>query len=352
MKTLIERWDGQAVVMRFDAETGTWMFIALHNMTLGPASGGTRMKIYPSPEDGLADAMKLAEGMTYKWAAIDFRNGGGKAVLAIPRTLEGEERRGLFLRYGSLVDSLKGVYSTGVDLGTTPEDMVVVRSRTRHVHGVSADKESVDAGAFTALGVFSGLRAALGHVFGSSEVQGRKVLVQGLGDVGGALARYLGDAGAQLLVSDVDPRRIQAITDSFEARVVPLDEVYSAECDVYAPCAVGGTLNRETIPALRSKVVAGSANNQLEVPAEDSKRLLERGILYAPDYVINAGAAMVFGLIARGVVEEGVLARSVEGIGDSLTQIFAEARERGESPVAAARRRVDRILARGPHEDL
>ena len=230
--------------------------------------------------------------------------------------------------------------------------MVVVRSQTCHVHGVNTEKQSVDAGYFTALGVFSGLRAALGHAFGSSEVEGRTVLVQGLGDVGGALARFVGDGGGRLLVSDVDPRRVKAITDHYDARVVPLEEVYSTECDAYAPSAIGGTLNQRTIPQLRCRVVAGSANNQLEDPEEDSKRLLEREILYAPDYVINAGAAMVFGLIARGVVEEGVLARSVEGIGDSLTEIFAEARERKESPVAASRRRVDRILARGPHEEM
>ena len=345
---LLGSWNGLGVVVRHDAPTGTWIFIALHDATLGPPVGGCRLKVYESPAAALRDAMRLAEGMTHKWAAIDLPFGGGKSVLAVPRLLEGEERRGLFRRFGELLEGLNGAYGTGEDLGTTPQDMAYLAQVTEHVVGVSrgGPGHPADPGPFTALGVLSGIRAALAHRTGSDDLSGRRVAVQGVGDVGEPLARMLASEGATLLLSDLDPERARAVADRLGASVVEASDIYDVECDVFAPCAVGGVLDPSTIARLRCGIVAGSANNQLE-DAGDAERLLERGILYAPDYVVNAGGAMAFGLSHQGASEEGEVERRVSGLGDHLAEIFSEAAERGESPLAAARRRVERVLARG-----
>ncbi len=347
MQTLIEKWDGLAVVARFDRPTGTWIFIALHDNTMGPMSGGTRMRVYPRPEDALLDAMRLAEGMTYKWAAIDFPIGGGKAVLAVPRPLAGEERRELLRRYARILDGLRGAFSTGVDLGTTPDDMGVIREVTPYVHGFDRDGTRLDPGPFTARGVYMGVRAALRHVLGSDDPRGRRVLVQGVGDVGLPLARLLREAGAELLLADLDRTRLERVARELGGGTVAPEAVASTPCDVYAPCAIGAVLNRDTIPALACRIVAGSANNQLQDPG-DAEALHRRGILYAPDYIINGGGAMAFGLLSQGVYDKLLLFRRVEGIGPSLSEVFREAAECGESPVRTVERRIKAILARGP----
>jgi len=345
---LIEAWSGIGVVVRYDAETGTWIFVALHDDTLGRPVGGCRMKTYSRPEEGLRDALRLAEGMTHKWAAIDLPFGGGKSVLAVPRPLEGDARRGLLHRFGELLNTLRGAYGTGEDLGTTPEDMKEIATVTQHVVGLPKHEGGpTDPGPFTALGVLAGIKAALRHVHGSDELTGRSVLVQGVGDVGDPLARMVARHGGQVILSDLDGDKAFGLAVELGGSVVQAEDVYEAECDVYAPCAVGATLNSDTIPRLACDIVAGSANNQLESP-EDSTRLGERQILYAPDYVVNAGGAMAFGLIFQGETRLEELDRRVRGIGDALEEIFIEAAAKGEMPVESARRRVDRILARGP----
>lgn len=345
---LLGAWDGIGAVVRYDEPTGTWIFIALHDDTLGRPVGGCRMKVYDRPADGLEDALRLARGMTRKWAVIDLPFGGGKSVLAVPRPLAGEERRGLFRRFGGLLDSLRGAYATGEDLGTTPEDMAFLSSVTPWVKGTEpGSDEPADPGPYTALGVFTGMQAALATATGSPELNGRSVLVQGVGDVGVPLARLIAESGGELLVSDLRADQAHRVADELGATVVDGVGPYGVECDVYAPCAVGATLNARTIPELRCRVVAGSANNQLEVP-EDAERLRERGILYAPDYVINAGGAMAFGLMSRGTADRDELRRRVADIGDMLLEIFGEAARRDESPAHAAERRAERILARGP----
>ena len=347
LKSLIEGWEGVGVVVRYDQLTGTWIFIALHNDMLGPCTGGTRMKVYPSPAIALQDAMRLGEGMTYKWAAVDVAFGGGKAVLAVPRPLEGEERTGLLTRYGQLIESLHGTFGTGVDLGTTPDDMLVISHATSYVHGVDRTTGStIDPGPYTARGVFAGMRAAARAAFGSDDLQGKVVHIQGVGDVGAPLARLLKDAGADLRFSDIDTRRAEALaeelggTETFEPHTA-----YAAQCDIYAPCAVGATLNEETIPELTCRVIAGSANNQLAVP-EDAERLHERGILYAPDYIVNAGGAVAFAMLGQGITEDAEICARVDNIGASLAGILREAGKVDESPVHAARRTVDERLAR------
>lgn len=346
MLDLVRGWDGAGVVVRHDEPTGTWMFVALHDDTLGRPTGGCRMKVYGSPEEGLRDAQRLAAGMTRKWAAIDLPFGGGKAVLAVPRPLEGDEREGLLRRFAALLDSLHGAYGTGEDLGTSPADMHFLAGLTDHVMGSDpVTGEPVDPGPWTALGVFHGMRAALEARTGSPSMEGRRVLVQGVGDVGAPLARMVVEDGGRVALADVREERARDLAEALGGEVVPAGEVMDAACDVYAPCAVGATLDRDTIPRLRCSVVAGSANNQLERP-EDAARLHDRGILYAPDYVVNAGGAMAFGLIMLGERDEDELRRRVTGLGGALAGIFGEAAERGESPLASAQRRVERVLAR------
>jgi leucine dehydrogenase len=316
------------------------------------------MKVYPHPREGLLDALRLAEGMTRKWAALDLPFGGGKAVLALARELDDTARLDLLGDFGALVETLGGAFSTGEDLGTTPEDMAYLAGITRHVKGLARGGEGpTDPGPFTALGVLAGIRAALGHAFQDERLDGRRIVVQGVGDVGGPLARALAGAGADVLVADVDERRAAGIAAEIDGEVVPAAAALETGCDVLAPCAVGAVLNERSIPRLRCRVVAGSANNQLEGPA-DAEALRERGILYAPDYVVNAGGALAFGLMALGTPDGPDLRRRVERIGDTLTEIFREARERDVSPLTAADERVERALARArrpapdpPHRD-
>ncbi len=321
------------------------MFVAIHDRTLGMALGGCRLKIYPEPREGLRDAIRLAGGMTLKWAAIDFPFGGGKAVLAAPGPLDADTREAVLLRFGELVESLGGAYGTGVDLGTAPADMDVIGRRTSRVFGRSAENGGAgDPGPYTALGVFTGIRTACEAVFGAPELEGRSVLVQGLGGVGGPLARRLAEAGARVLVSDALPDRAARAAAELDAEIVAPEAVYDTECDVFAPCALGAVLNARTIPRLRCRIVAGSANNQLDEPT-DAERLHRREILYAPDFVVNAGGA-----IAHGALEVlGWSAAEAEArilrIGDTLGEILADAERRGEPPLLEAVSRAQRVLS-------
>lgn len=342
---LIREWDGEYVVVRYDRPTEAWMFVAIHSTRLGTALGGTRMKVYDAPEDGLRDAQRLAAGMTYKWAGIDFPQGGGKAVIALSRPIEGVERERLLERYGGLVESLRGQFGTGLDLGISPDDILVIARKTKYVHGAKTDGPG-DPGPWTALGVFTGMKAAAAELFGSDDLKGRTVLIQGVGDVGVPLARLLAEAGATLKLSDLDTERAKGLASELGAAVVDGAAIYKEPCDIFAPCAVGGILNAETIAKLRCRAVAGSANNQLEA-AEDAERLHERGILYAPDFIINAGGAIALnGVESQGMSEEEAREMTL-GIGSALMKMFEEARERNESPVLAAEREARRVLERG-----
>ena len=342
---LLRQWDGEEAVIRFDEPSGAWMFVCVHSTALGPAGGGTRMRVYDRPADGLADAMRLSRAMTLKMALANAGRGGGKAVLAVPELPTGAARRRLLLRYGELVASLRGTYATAGDMNISPADLDVVRERCPWVYGTTG--AGGNSGRGTALGVLHGIRASVEHVFGSPDLAGRTVLVQGAGAVGHDLARFLAADGADVLVSDVDERRA---ADAGGTTVAAVDAL-ATECDVYAPCAVGGTLNAESIPQLRCRIVAGSANNQLATP-EDAQRLHDRGILYAPDYVINAGGVIqLIGLEDNGW-DEQELELELATIGDTLRQLFVSADEAGITPAAAAERLAAERIAQKRADSL
>lgn len=344
MEDLIRDWDGEYVVIRYDKTTECWMFIAVHSTVLGNASGGTRMKVYTTPGDGLRDAQRLAAGMTYKWAGVDFPQGGGKGVIALSREVNGDEREHLLERYGDLVESLRGSFSTGADLGVGPESVKVIGRETSHVFGL---RGAGDPGPWTALGVFTAIEAVAKELYDTSDLTDRTVLVQGLGDVGVPLCKRLVAAGAKLKIADIDAERAVGIAAELGGAAVAADDVYGEPCDIFAPCAVGGILNPSTISQLQCAGVAGAANNELE-SREDANRLHERGILYSPDFICNAGGAVALcGLEALGMSDD-YITRKIQSIGDALEAIFSEAKENDEPPLDATERRVRKVLERGP----
>ncbi|HXR11829.1 MAG TPA: hypothetical protein VN770_06005, partial [Gaiellaceae bacterium] len=288
-----------------------------------------RLRVYPTPADGLADAMRLSGAMTRKFAAAGLPRGGAKAVLAVPELPTGDARRRLLLRYGELVDALGGTYRTAGDMNISPVDLDVVAERCRWVYGTTGRGGNSARG--TAIGTLHAIRATVENVFGSPDVSGLRILVQGAGSVGSDLVRLLRTDGAVVLVSDVDEERAAATG----ATVVAADDVVGTECDLYSPCAVGGTLNAESIPRLRCRAVAGCANNQLAEP-EDADRLHAARILYAPDYVVNAGGVIqLVGLEDLGW-DEPELERNLATIGDTLRDLFRTAIAEGITPAAAA----------------
>jgi leucine dehydrogenase len=344
---LLRAWDGEEVAVRFDAPTQTWMFVCVHSTVLGPASGGTRMKTYATPADALHDGLRLAGAMTSKNAIAGLPLGGGKAVLAVPEIPTGAARRELFLRYGDLVESLHGTYWTACDMNTASPDMDVVAERCSSVFGrTQAHGGSGTSAPATADGVFAGIRASVAHAFGDEALEGRTVLVQGVGAVGGPLARQLADAGGRPILTDVDDVRAKELADELRAEVVSPEDAVDVECDVFSPCATGGVFTADSIPRLRCRVVAGAANNQLGEP-EDAERLAARGILYAPDYVVNAGG--IIHLASLEMLGEDVARRDerVRAIGDTLTELFRLADAEGISTGEAAGRMVRARLAEG-----
>jgi leucine dehydrogenase len=344
-ESLLRDWDGEETVVRFDEPSGSWMFVGVHSTILGPGMGGTRMKTYAKPADGLRDVLRLSSAMTSKMAMASVPLGGGKAVLAVPEIPQDRDRRELLLRYGDLVESLHGTYVTACDMNTGPPDMDVIAERCSSVLGrTEANGGSGTSAPNTAVGLFHGIRAAVGHAFGSGDLNGRTVAVQGVGAVGGPLSSMLAEAGAQLTLADVDDVRAKELGEELEAEVVPADAIADVPCDVFAPCATGGILNADTIPNLRCRVIAGAANNQLGEPA-DAERLAELGILYAPDYVVNAGG--VIHLVSYEMLHEGdtEVAERLRGIGGTLDEVFECAEADGISTGAAADAIVAQRLA-------
>jgi leucine dehydrogenase len=347
IESLLSEWNGETVVVRYDRPTGAWIFIAIHSTRLGPAGGGTRMKSYPDPRAALEDAMRLAAGMTYKFASSGIPKGGAKAVIDIPADLDPQLRPALLRRYGALVRQLGGLYSTGPDVGTSAADMnVIAETGAPYVFGRTPEAGGCgDTGQMTALGVFTGVQVACEWLFDAPGLRGRRVLVQGAGSVGAALIAQLRDAGAEVLFSDVDPTAVRRFRDEAGLKFVPPEAVYETECDVFAPCAMGGALNERTIPQLRCRAVAGGANNQLASP-EDAERLRSRGILYAPDYVVNSGGAIgAIGIETLGWSRQQAEKEITASVGQSLRQIFELATAEGLTTEAVARRVAEARLS-------
>jgi leucine dehydrogenase len=333
---LLETWDGETAVIHRDRESGAWVFVCLHSTHLGPAGGGTRMKVYGTPAEALDDAMHLSAAMTRKLAVAGLPFGGGKGVIAVPEIPSGERRRALFLRYGDLVASLGGTFRTSSDMNTGEADMDVIGERTEYVFGRSAKTGgSGNPAAPTAVGVYHGIRASLSQAFGSDELEGRIVLVQGAGGVGLGLADQLANAGASILVADIDPERAHTVAVRAGGTTVSADQVFETDCDVYAPCAVGGVLSVESVRQLRCRIVAGSANNQL-AQAQAAELFRARGIVYAPDYVINAGGAIALVGLEQLGWTRSELDAALAGIGETLGQIYERADTQGTSTAAAA----------------
>jgi len=277
--------DHEQVVFASDPDAGLRAVIAIHDTTLGPALGGCRMWPYPSEQEAVADALRLSRGMTYKSALAELPMGGGKAVvLGDPGH---DKSAALWRAFGRAIERLGGRYITGEDVGTSVGDLEIVRTATPHVAGI-AEGGAGDPSPATAFGVFVGMQAAVGRRLGGAGLAGLRVAIQGLGHVGLGLAEHLAETGAELVVADLDPERVETVVSRFGARAVDPARIHAEDVEVFAPCALGSVLNDDTIPDLRAPVVAGSANNQLAEPRHGAA-LAERGVLYAPDYAINAG---------------------------------------------------------------
>jgi leucine dehydrogenase len=339
IESLLREWSGETAIVRHDRLTGAWILIAIHSTRLGPAGGGTRIKSYPDLQAALQDALRLAEGMTYKFAGPGMPYGGGKAVIALPGDFDPQARPALLRRYGALVHQLGGLFFTGPDVGTSSADMdIIAETGAPYIFGRSpAGGGAGSSGPATALGVFTGIQVACEHLFGEPSLEVRRVLVQGTGSVGGSLIEYLRAAGAQVLFSEVDEGAIHRFRDELGLQFVPPEAVYTIECDVFAPCALGGVLNASTIPQLKCRAVAGGANNQL-ADAKDAERLQARNILYAPDYVVNVGGAMfLLGVETQGWTQERVEQEVVESVRRALREVFELAATEGIPTDAAAR---------------
>jgi leucine dehydrogenase len=340
MESLLREWDGETVIVRHDQPTDAWIFIAIHSSHRGPATGGTRMKSYRSLDEALADALRLARGMTYKFAVPGIDLGGGKAVISVPDDMSPESRPDLLRRHGSLIHQLGGMFQTGPDVGTSSSDMDII-AETGNPYVFCRTVEAGGAGSpapFTALGVFTGIQVACENVFGEASLNGRKMLVQGLGNVGGILIDQLRDAGAEVMFSEVDQATIQHFRDEKGLQFISGEEVYATECDVFVPCALGGVLNERTIPLLSCRSVVGGANNQL-AHVEDAERLRARDILYAPDYVVNVGGAMgIHGIELSGWTPEEAEKRVMESVRRTLHRIFEMADDENITTDEASRR--------------
>lgn len=337
----MQKYDYEQLVFCQDEAAGLKAIIAIHDTTLGPALGGCRMWTYASEEDAIEDALRLARGMTYKAAATGLNLGGGKTVvIGNPKT---DKSEALFRSLGRYIESLGGRYITAEDVGTTVQDMDLIHQETQYVTGVSeAFGSSGNPSPMTALGVFRGIQAAAKEAFGSDSLEGKTVAVQGVGNVGYYLCKHLHEAGAKLIITDINEDNVKRVQAEFGTEVVAPTEIFGVECDIFSPCALGAVINDDTIPQLKCKVVAGSANNQLKEDRHGDK-LQELGILYAPDYVINAG-----GLINVADELEGYNAerakKKVENIYNILLNVFEIARQEGIPTYKAANRLAEQRI--------
>lgn len=317
----------EQVIFCTDRATGLEALLAIHSTVLGPAAGGCRMYPYPSVDEALTDVLRLSRGMTYKNALAELPLGGGKSVvIADPARPDKAELLRAFSRH---VQSLGGRYWTAIDIGVGPEDADILAEGCDYVFARASQYEpGFDPSSFTALGGFVGIRAVAKHLWGSDELHGRRVAIQGLGATGAGLAGRLDEAGAELVVADIDEERVRAVCARHGARAVSPDVIHAQDVDVFAPCAMGAVIDDETLPEIRARAVCGLANNQL-AEARHGAELRERGIRYVPDYVVNAGGMMgasgvIFGALSR---EDSI--RRIEGLYETILSILRESEETG-----------------------
>ncbi|WP_437631242.1 Glu/Leu/Phe/Val dehydrogenase dimerization domain-containing protein [Sorangium sp. So ce854] len=328
----------EQVLFCADEAAGYRGIIAIHSTALGPALGGTRLLRYATDEEALVDALRLSRGMTYKNALAGMDVGGGKAVIL--RGAEPLDRERLFRAHGRFIERLGGRFITGEDVGTTPADMELIRRETRHVKGLAG--EGGDPSPWTARGVLRAMQAAARHRWGSDDLAGRAVAIQGCGSVGSRLAAELHRLGARLIVADVEPERARRVAAELGAAVAPPDAIASAEADIFAPCALGGVLDDRAVQALRAEIVAGAANNQLLEPRHGDA-LAARGVLYVPDVVANAGGVLSGGADLFGWSRAEV-ERRVHAIHDTVLLVLEMAKADGAPPHVAAERLAEQRL--------
>jgi leucine dehydrogenase len=329
-----------------DDKCGLRAIIAVHSTHLGPAAGGARLWHYADPDDALTDALRLSRGMSYKNAMAGLPLGGGKSVI-----LADDKRTktpDMLHAFGKAVDHLGGRYVTAEDVGMDVADMIEVARNTKHVAGLPAEGKEVggDPGPHTSLGVFLGIKAAVRHALGKDSLAGLHIALQGAGSVATGVALHAAAEGAKLSIADVDPAKAQKLADAAGGQVVAVDEVLTLAADVLSPNALGAIFNEQTIAALNVPIVAGGANNQLATPA-DGARLQARGVLYAPDYVINAGGIINVCTEYLGDGDAGLVRKRIEGIPARLEQVWSESKASGRDPAAVADAMAQKLIGRG-----
>jgi leucine dehydrogenase len=332
-----------------DAASGLRAIVGVHSTRLGPAIGGCRIRAYASEAEAVDDVTRLAQGMSYKAAHAGLPHGGGKSVILAPPELTqpGFDRVRLFQAFGRFIDGLSGRYLTAEDSGTSPADMNAIRGATKHVLGASPDHGGAgDPSPWTALGCRRGIEAVAEHALGRKGLAGVHVAIQGVGHVGYYLAKELAAAGAVLTIADINPARVEMVVRECGATAVPIDKIFDVECDIASPCALGSAITEEVARKLRTKAVAGAANNQLRTPAA-GQILAERGIFYAPDYIINGGGLIHVAWEYRGYDREQVNA-GVTKIYDSIASLFHRSQKEKVRPEILADQIAKEIIARGP----
>lgn len=334
----LEKYDYEQVVFAQDKESGLKAIIAIHDTTLGPALGGTRMWTYASEEDAIVDALRLARGMTYKAAAAGLNLGGGKTVIiGDPKK---DKSEALFRAFGRYVQSLNGRYITAEDVGTTVQDMDYIHLETDFVTGISpAFGSSGNPSPVTAYGVYRGMKAAAKVAFGDDNLSGKTIAVQGVGSVSYTLLKHLHEEGAHLIVTDINEENVNKAVKDFGAKSVGINEIYGVECDIFSPNALGAVINDDTIPQLKAKLIAGAANNQLK-EERHGDILHEKGIVYAPDYVINAGGLINVADELNGYNRERAM-KKVETIYDNILKVFEIVERDGVPSYKAADRMAE-----------
>lgn len=334
----------EGIYFASDSETGLRVIIAVHSTVRGPSAGGTRFWSYESDQEALTDALRLSQAMSYKNAVADLPLGGGKAVLIRPK---GDfDRVSLFEAYGRAIANLNGLYIAAEDVGVSPADMDVIRSQTEFVAGLSKGQAaSGDPSPVTAEGVFRGIKAGVKHIWGSENLKGKSVAVQGLGHVGYALCQKLRAAGASLFVADINEAVIEKAVNELDAQAVSIESIHAQDVDIFAPCALGGALNEKTLPEIQAKLIGGAANNQLS-SSEIAQALHDMGITYLPDFVLNAGGIINIAAEVSGTYDPDWVEQKLVGLKNTIVDILAQSSERGVTTLQIANKIAEERLKR------